>query len=87
MPSRDLLTFIITIIYIFFLYYIGTMLTGYLYIYLYNTYTTAVPGYVMCVRACVRACVGRVALCVVGVTFAPVMLHVVLMLFQEINKH
>ena len=43
----------------------------------------------MCVCACVRACVRLVAVCVVGVcTFAPVMtLHVVSMLFQEINKH
>ncbi len=57
------------------------MWIGYLYIYLHNAYTTAVC------EAC--ACVGLVAVCVVGVTFAPVMLHVVLttMLFQEINKH
>ena len=70
MQSRDRLTFIITIIYrpYLFLHYIGTMLTGYLYIYLHNAYTTAVCE----VCACVRACVGLVAVCVVGVvTFAP----------------
>ena len=61
MQSRDHLTFIIafiiTIINIF-LYYIGTMLTGYLYIYLHNTYTTALCEVCacVCVRACVRAC-------------------------------
>ena len=41
---------------------------------------------VRCVRACVRGTGGRVC----GgylFAFAPVMLHVVLMLFQEINKH
>ena len=60
------------------------MLTGYLYINFYNnTYTTAVCE----VCACVRGTRGRVC----GgylFAFAPVMLHVVLlMLFQEINKH
>ena len=59
------------------------MLTGYLYINCYNnTYTTAVCE----VCACVRGTGGRVC----GgylFAFAPVMLHVVLMLFQEINKH
>ena len=59
------------------------MLTGYLDINFYsNTYTTAVCE----VCACVRGTGGRVC----GgylFAFAPVMLHVVLMLFQEINKH
>ena len=58
MQSRDHLTFIIafiiTIINIF-LYYIGTMLTGYLYIYLHNTYTTALCE--VCACACACACV------------------------------
>ena len=45
-----------------------------------------------CVRACVRACVRGTGGRVCGgylFAFAPVMLHVdvVLMLFQEINKH
>ena len=39
---------------------------------------------VRCVRACVRGTGGRVC---GGYLFASVMLHVVLMLFQEINKH
>ena len=59
------------------------MLTGYVYLNFYNnTYTTAVCE----VCACVRGTGGRVC----GgylFTFAPVLLHVVLMLFQEINKH
>ena len=52
------------------------------------TFIYTMPTLLQCVRR-VRACVGLVAVCVVGVTFAPVMLHVVLttMLFQEINKH
>ena len=63
------------------------MLTGYLYIDFYNnTYTTTVCEVCACVRACVRGTGGRVC----GgylFAFAPVMLHVVLMLFQKINKH
>ena len=67
------------------------MLTGYLYINFYNdTYTTAVCE----VCACVRAwdwwpCMWWVPVSI-RIRFAPVMLHVdivVLMLFQEINKH
>ena len=40
-----------------------------------------------CVRACVRGTGGRVCGGYHLFAFAPVMLHVVLMLFQEINKH